>query len=587
MKSTTSKTILVAVAVAMAMTAAAVTKSKYLDVVEMAVGAYSPDHIASYLKDIREKGIQEHGFPRLTSNLGLLIAAGRRTSPEDKAIFKEMMDECCGQMATAKKRNGGRVGNDFTVKEVTLCLYEVERARIFPKETTDAWRAGIARCVPKSTYTCIPRPDDPVAHNWAIFAGASEQLRCHAGLGGDPAFVERQFAGQLRFFDANGMYKDPNQPLVYDGVTRLQFMLALRYGYNGPSREFLERQFLKSAEPTLLMQSATGELPFGGRSNQFLHNEGFVAAVCEWYAGWFKERGDMRMAQRFRAAARRAVESLAYWAKAKPLHHVKNRFPRDSRYGCEGYGYFDKYMVTLGSWATMAYLFADETIPDVDLPEDFEAATFVTTPDFHMAFMKAGEYCAQFDAPADGHYDGSGIGRIQRRGAPPPLALSVPFAKKPQYGLDLTNATTLAIMPGWLRDGKWIYSYEGLYKNLTASAAGGRAMMEVEVVREVSPLLLSCEVLADGVEIVLVGDGELALVLPVFEFDGERKTNVRAGEKTVDVSLDGWTCRYEANGAMVDTGLVYGNRNGHYRRYEARASGCLRVKAKIVPKTGE
>ena len=91
----------------------------------------------------------------------------------------------------------------------------------------------------------------------------------------------------------------------------------------------------------------------------------------------------------------------------------------------------------------------------------------------------------------------------------------------------------------------------------------------------------------DGVEIVLAGDGELALVLPVFEFDGERKTDVRAGEKLVDVSLDGWTCRYEANGAMVDTGLVYGNRNGHYRRYEARADGCLRVKAKIRPKTGE
>ncbi len=581
MKRTASKAILAA-AVAMAMTAAAVTKSKYLDIVEMAVDAYSPEHIASYLKDIREKGIEEHGFPRLAANLGLLIAAGRRTSPDDKATFKAMMDECCEQMATAKKRNGGRVGNDFTVKEVILCLYEVERAHIFPKETTDAWRAGIARCVPKSTYSCIPRLDDPVAHNWAIFAGASEQLRCHAGLGGDPAFVERQFAGQLRFFDSNGMYKDPNQPLVYDGVTRLQLMLALRYGYNGPSRKFLERQFLKSAEPTLLVLSTTGELPFGGRSNQFLHNEGFVVAVCEWYAGWFKERGDMRMAQRFRAAARRAVESLAYWTRAKPLHHVKNRFPRDSRYGCEEYGYFDKYMVTLGSWATLAYLFADETIPDADLPEDSKATTFVTTPDFHMAFMKAGEYCAQFDAPADGHYDGSGIGRIHRRGAPPPLALSVPFAKKPHYGLDVTNATPLAIMPGWLRDGKWMYSYEGLYTNLTASAADGRARMVVEVVHEASPLRLSCEVSDEGVEIVLAGDGELALVLPVFEFDGERKTNVRAGENTVEVSLDGWTCRYETNGTMVDTGLVYGNRNGHYRRYEARAGGRLRVVVKMV-----
>ena len=81
---------------------------------------------------------------------------------------------------------------------------------------------------------------------------------------------------------------------------------------------------------------------------------------------------------------------------------------------------------------------------------------------------------------------------------------------------------------------------------------------------------------------MLFRSGELALVLPVFEFDGERKTNVRAGEKTVDVSLDGWTCRYEANGTMLDTGLVYGNRNGHYRRYEARANGCLRVKVKLV-----
>ena len=136
--------------------------------------------------------------------------------------------------------------------------------------------------------------------------------------------------------------------------------------------------------------------------------------------------------------------------------------------------------------------------------------------------------------------------------------------------------------PGWLHDGKWTYSYDGKYTNLTASAAGGRARMDVEVVRGKSPLRLSCEVSADGVEIVLVGDGELALVLPVFEFDGERKTNARAGEKTVDVSLDGWTCRYEANGAMVDTGLVYGNRNGHYRRYEARACGRLRVAVKLV-----
>ena len=580
---TLSKKLLLTLAFAVALPSLAVTKARYLDLMELAVGAYTPEHMERYLKDIQTKGIEEHGFPRLTSNLGVLLATGRRTSAHDKALFKTMMDECCRQMSTAKARNGHRVGNDFTVKEVILCLYEVERAKLFPKETTDAWRADIAKVVPKTTYSCIPRHDDPVAHNWAIFAGASDQLRRHAGLGGDPAFVERQFAGQLRFFDANGMYKDPNQPLVYDGVTRLQLMLALRYGYDGPSRAFLEEQFRKSAEPTLLMQSVTGEIPFGGRSNQFLHNESFYAAVYEWYAGEFKAHGDMKMAQRFRAAARRAVESLDYWSAAKPLHHVKNRFPRNSRYGCEGYGYFDKYMVTMGSWALMGYLFADESIPDADLPADAEATAFVTTPAFHMTFLKAGGYGAQFDAPADGHYDGSGIGRIQRRGAPPMLALSVPFAQKPSYGLDVTNKTPLAILPGWLLDGKWAYSYDGRYTNLTASASNGKAKMEVEVVRKVEPhLRLACEVSADGVLVTLAGEGDLALTLPVFEFDGERHTSIRASEKSVDVSLDGWTCRYETNGVLLDTGLVYGNRNGHYRRYEARGRGPLVVKVTLT-----
>ena len=116
-----------------------------------------------------------------------------------------------------------------------------------------------------------------------------------------------------------------------------------------------------------------------------------------------------------------------------------------------------------------------------------------------------------------------------------------------------------------------------------ASASNGKAKMEVDVVREVEPYLrLACEVSADGVLLTLAGEGDLALTLPVFEFDGERKTAIRATEKAVDVSLDGWTCRYETNGTVLDTGLVYGNRNGHYRRYEARGRGPLSVKVTLA-----
>ena len=342
-------------------TGATLPKDRYLDVMEAAVGAYTPERTADYVRRVEKGMIKEHGFHRLTANIGILIAHGRLADKKD--LFKHMMDLCCRQIPVAYVKNGSQVGNDFGVKEIVSCLLEVEKAGIFPKEVTDAWRADLAKAVPETTYTCRPRLGDPKAHNWAVFAAASEQARTFAGLNGVPAFTEKYVKDQLRFFDANGMYKDPNQPMVYDGVTRLQFAVALHFGYDGPSRAALEAQLLKSAEPTLLMQSETGEIPYGGRSNQFLHNEGFWAALCEWYAAWFKARGDLATAARFRRAAKRALDSLDYWTRQPGLRHVKNRFPLKTRYGCEGYGYFDKYMVTLGSWAYIAYLFADESIP--------------------------------------------------------------------------------------------------------------------------------------------------------------------------------------------------------------------------------
>ena len=86
------------------------------------------------------------------------------------------------------------------------------------------------------------------------------------------------------------------------------------------------------------MQSVSGEIPFGGRSNQFLHNETFYAALCEFYAAWFHRRGDVNTARRFRAAARRAVDALSYWLDRPSIRHVKNRYPLETRYGTEGYG---------------------------------------------------------------------------------------------------------------------------------------------------------------------------------------------------------------------------------------------------------
>ena len=410
-----------------------VSKADYLDLVEAAVAAYSDTHIRDYIEEVERGGVQEHGFPRLTANLGGLIAAGRRQGREE--VFRRMMDICCRDAKKGPMKKEG--GNEFSVKELAAALQDLERAGVFPKEVTDGWRSGIAEIDPWRSYRIKPKPGGKKnSYTWAVFGAASEQTRLAAGMGGAPKFIERYVSDQMRWFDEKGMWRDPHEPLVYDFVTRLQFAQILFAGYDGPSRAALEAHLDRGAEATLAMQSVCGEIPYGGRSNQFLHNDTFYAALCEWYAARFRKRGDLVTAARFRAAAARAVAGLRRWLAERPVRHVKNLYAPGSGkpgtgIGCEGYAYFDKYMATMGSWAMMAVRFADDS-PLPEVPEE-EIAAFASSPYFHIVILRAGDYSAQFDYNADPHYDCDGLGRIHRRGAPPAIGLSVPCARKPSY----------------------------------------------------------------------------------------------------------------------------------------------------------
>ena len=53
-------------------------REKYLRIMEHALNAYSKKHIQEYLDAVRTDGLKEHGFPRLTANIGLLLAEGKR-----------------------------------------------------------------------------------------------------------------------------------------------------------------------------------------------------------------------------------------------------------------------------------------------------------------------------------------------------------------------------------------------------------------------------------------------------------------------------------------------------------------------------
>ena len=550
-----------------------VSKAEYLGLMARAVEAYSPSHMADYLADVERDGVQEHGFPRLAANLGVLVANGRMT--DRKALLKRMMDAACRDAAKGKMppKSGG---NEFSVKELALALVELERHAAFPKEVTDAWRAQLSAIEATRCYTTgAKKVGAPKAGNWVIFGAASEQTRRAFGLGGDAAFVERYVADQLRWFDENGMYRDPDQPAVYDLVTRLQFAQVLSLGYDGPSRARLEALMDRSAAPTLRLQSACGEIPYGGRSNQFLHNNTFYAALCEWYAVRLARRGETATAAAFRLAARRAVDALAVWLAESPVSHVKNRYPREGGkgvysasgdMGCERYAYFDKYMVTMGSWAMSAWFFADESLPAAEPAAETDA--FVTTPDFHCVHLRAGEYSAQFDYNADLHYDCDGLGRVQRRGAPGAICLASPCCLKPNYRIETPNDAPLAIGPAV--NAPFVYD-------------GARVDGEVSVSNwRVGDQSLKAELTAEGLSLRLSGKGPVALTLPALAFDGREEARVEVEAKALTVTYRGWVCRYTASGAIVDTGRVACNRNGRYRRFEARGRGEVKVKVEIV-----
>ena len=533
--------------------------NRYLDAMETAVSAYTPERIADFIASVERRGVYEHGFARLAANIGQLLAKGR--VPEKRDLFVRLMDLCAREMPVAIRRGNRGAGNDFAVKEVVCALCELGATGTFPKERMDAWRSAFAAMVAEDIYTCQPKVGAKGAHNWAVFGAASEQARLMAGLGGSREYVEKYVSDQLRFFDANGMYRDPHQPMVYDMVTRLQFCAVLSFGYDGPSKAKLEEELLKSADLTLDLQTVSGQIAYGGRSNQFLHNETFYAALCEWYATWMKARGDLGRARRFRAAAKRAMDSLDAWTSQKPVRHVKNRFDTSTGFGCEGYAYFDKYMVTMGSWAYLAYRFADETIP-ADGVEP-ASSVFRTSDDFHRILARVGDYSMEFDWNAQEGYDANGLGRFERRGAPPVICLSVPFpkgCKKVHYRIGATNATNFAIAPEWK-------SYK------VVSAEPGKVVLS-----DGKGAATWTNMLTDrGLEMTLVGAGRQRLTLPAFEFDGETTSDVVADEKSLTVRFKGWACRYETDGRIVPTGLLYYNRNGRSRRFDACGDDTLKV----------
>lgn len=546
-----------------------------LNLMERAFEAYSEERIDAYEQEVYTNGLSEHGFPRLTADLGILIANGRKT--EQFPRFLRMMDFCCEQIPRVLAHN------DFSVKEIIFCILEVQKHDTVPAERIGQWLDQLRNVTKESYNKYAKSPEDTVA-NWAIFTAVSEWMRTYVGLCDATDFVDLQIESQYKRIDKNGMYEDPNMPMVYDLVSRGLFSVLLHFGYRGKHYAYLNDCLRRAGLLTLRMQSVTGEIPFGGRSNQFLHNEAQFAIIAEFEANRYAKEGNLTLAGNFKYVANEAIAVIAKGLEQEPIYHIKNRFPTEMKYGCEGYGYFNKYMITAASFLYVVSLLSDDSI----VPVKPNADGFLALDDnFHKAFLRRGNYCAELETHEDANYDANGIGRIHRRGAPSTICLSVPGTATPHYSIGDHTGVFFSIAPGITENGVTHYALENdvPYTLLSSDDAADavRAVWRCDF-PEGKRVNFTVAVSDTGVTIKADSEGETVLMLPAFSFDGAEHPTVTCAGNELTVAYRGWICRYMADCPIRPTDTTGWNRNGAYDLY--RAAGNRHVEVKVTIEKG-
>ncbi len=560
-------------------------KIDYINIMEKVLDAYSEEHIESFFDEVKENGISEHGFPRLTANIGILLCYGKKFHL--KNIFKEMMDYTCENLSTCKKNMARGGGNEFSVREICFCIKEIENAKIFSEDDIQKWKEGIKKITIDGCYRKYAKTPDEHIFNWALFAAVSEQARKHMGLASEDEFIDIQIPTQLKNIDKNGMYKDADThpPIVYDLVPRGLFAFLLTIGYEGKYKKDIENLLEKSAPYTLYMQSVTGEIPFGGRSNQFYHNETWLCALCEYYASKYQKDGDLKKASQYKRAATLAFESVREGLKKERITHIKNNFDITSSFGCEEYAYFDKYMVTAASFFYMASLMCDENIEEGIAPCEDESSYFMEfSEDFLKCFLKCKDYTLQIDLSAHPHYDASGIGRVHKRNAPSAICLSVPASGEPNYKIITPNPHPMSLCAGYFEDGNKVYAIDEStkYEITKHESTKDYSMCELLITFEDGKTLKeTITIKSDGVYIEVCGQEEILFMLPAIKTDGQNNSNVTLIENTLNISFLGHNCTYKTDGIITAENETVANRNGIYYVYEAKGKDHIKIKVEI------
>lgn len=405
-------------------------------------------------------------------------------------------------------------------------------------------------------------------------------MRQTEGLTDTTEYFQRHWPVQLEKFDANGMYREPHTPILYDVAVRYSLELMFHFGYDGEFAGKLDKYMEKAAYFTLFMQSSNFELPYGGRSNQFLFGEAYVAGVCEYEASRYKEKGDMKTAGMFKRCARLTMSSVMdRLRQTYPPKHIRNFYPVESKHGEECYAYYDKYMITLAVNSYQAFLYADDSIEEYPCPQEWGGYVFETSEDFHKIFACCKGNFIEVDTCADAQYESTGFGRYHKAGVPSELGLSVPFSACPEYELSANlGSDSISLSVGWdMGDGNIQYlsdisdgvkhklQVEQCNDNLVKFSVTytGEAMCGSSALIET--YTINCDGVCVSSELKDAVADKIYCRVPVYSTNGKDTGRVSdITENRVCVRMDEFVYDICTDGNISLTQKLVANRNGEY-----------------------
>ncbi len=320
----------------------------------------------------------------------------------------------------------------FYARDIALAFMCIKK--FLSKSQIAEWKNVLSQYNAKALYDF-----DGLTGRWcnvAIYGAVGEYMLIKCGLHScdNMDFVEGVLKSQLSAFTPLGMYRDPNCPMTYDLAVRQNLVLLLNAGYDGKYESQLREMLRKGTLTQLFYQSVSGEMPFGGRSNQFHHTEAMFCCACEYEANRYYKQGSFRLAGIIKRAARRAVESTLRWQlKGRTYRHIKNMFPLKTMHGCDAYGGVSVYSLLAANLFALAAELCNDKIAECRCPSETGGYFMEILKDFHKIFAGTENISVEIDTDGQEGFDPTGLARIHVKGYPTEMILSNGIVAEPKY----------------------------------------------------------------------------------------------------------------------------------------------------------